>query len=237
MEDQNSITRGIQRAFITVNDLRQEPATDQNGKTVGWRFTPAISNSGNTPAEKMKIFFVTPKTQKMAYSYSIAARDIPGGIIDNRISEEQISWKVGAPQDPEGIAKLNIAGPISNIFRIENLAIGANATVFPFFAGADISDQDAIAAQSGGIGRFFFGYIDYIDVFEHHHMTKYCFRINNYIVRYGMQQSAPSYCRHWNCTDEACDADKIAYERDRAAAEQELVREHHRVPPEQPRPR
>jgi hypothetical protein len=84
------------------------------------------------------------------------------------------------------------------------------------------------------IGHYYYVVIRYHDSFEgtKPHITKYCFAINNFQVTPAGLTSGilPFYtiCKHWNCADEECDKDKIAYDEDVKA---EILR---RRPPQSP---
>jgi len=221
--DANNLTRSIQRAFITVSELRREPVTDQSGKTVSWRFTPAIANSGHTPTEKLAIVSITPRTESEALAAeTFIAMDNGAGLPRPHQDESFVEWELGSPPNPDSVfqwTSVGAAATMKKLLFIENALIGPNATVYPFLAGGDISAQDAIDAQSDKIGRFFYGSIHYDDILGGEgHVTKYCFRIDNFVMRYGVQEPVSSYCRHWNCSDKSCEEDKAAYDKEYAAA-------------------
>lgn len=120
-----------------------------------------------------------------------------------------LSWKIGAPRDPDEL----IDQSSGFIEPLRHLTIGPQGGITASNLSFDFSVNDVAAASSDRIGRFFYGSIRYTDIFERPHTTKFCFRVD------GLQQlgtAAPQIiqgvCQHWNCTDDACKADKAAYQ-------------------------
>jgi hypothetical protein len=77
----------VQRAFITVSELKQEPKFDKDGKVIAWRFTPVIKNTGNTDAEMVTFAAASPMQEWIARPQNI--------LITTFLS---ISAKIGAPR-------------------------------------------------------------------------------------------------------------------------------------------
>jgi hypothetical protein len=216
--DANNLTRAIQRAFITVSELRREPIVDQAGTS--WRYTPAIENSGNTPTDTFSMVAVTPFNQFVVRSTEqlIAMRRNESSGVSRNEDEQLIEWNIGAPPDPDRIFDWPPdQGAQKRTFLITQV-VGPKATIYPFTASAEIGVKNAVDAMSGKLGRFFYGSVHYTDIFGDAHITKYCFRIDGIFMRkLGEGEPTVSPCQHWNCTDQACNKDKAAYEEARAA--------------------
>jgi hypothetical protein len=134
----------------------------------------------------------------------------------DRLAEKEISqcvsWKVGAPYDPDLIFASNSSSAIAH------LTIGPGASTSASFLSDILAKDDGMNAQSDKIGRFVFGSIHYNDIFHKAHVSKYCFRIDGSMYGATGSENLQTVCRHWNCSDEYCDADKKAYDEEFAAA-------------------
>lgn len=183
----------VQRAFITVSELKQELAPDIDGV---WRFTPVIKNTGTTPAENVTLVAVNPRNDLFAPRF-------------NRQEFAFFSWKIGAPRDPDEFLIDNI----SSALRLSDFTIGPQGGgVTASELSVDLTTKDIEASFSNSIGRFIYGSIHYDDVFSSQHVSKFCFRIDGISIRNGKVSPLQSICRHWNCTDQYCQKDKAAYE-------------------------
>jgi hypothetical protein len=123
------------------------------------------------------------------------------------------------PADPEELLAL----PTNYRSRLDitnSVVIGPSATIYPFLGSEEIRAEDALAMQDINkpadfhLGWYFYGAIKYMDVFRNEHITKYCFSIAGWANQPSRPRPFPSFCKHWNCVDDACKADKIAYEMD-----------------------
>jgi hypothetical protein len=199
----NKLTSSIQRAFIVVDELRQEPVTDREGKMITWRFTPVIQNSGSTPAKSVTFVTLTPKND--------------WEFIETDLEYRMSSWRLGAPSDlDENLASAPAGTDL--LYIITNTVLGPHGTILPLFGAEEISVQDADQMQYNrhGLGRFFYGNIRYIDMFDVPHITKYCFTTDGWAAIRGEAKPIPRLCRHWNCVDEECKKDKEKYDREAA---------------------
>jgi hypothetical protein len=205
MTDNNSIAQkaltAVQRAFITVSELKQEPVLDKDGTTISWRFTPVIKNSGPTDAEAVTLVAVTPH---QAFTVRPPQFTING--------YDYLSWKVGAPRDPDELINSPVKAPV----YLSNFTIGPQgASVTASQLTDELTLQDIQNSFSNRIGRFFFGTVHYTDVFGTEHISKFCFRTDGiYIRRPGEAFPIQSLCSHWNCTDKSCPKDRDSYNAD-----------------------
>jgi len=234
--DANDLTKSIQRALVTVSELREETLTDQSGKKL-WRYTPAIKNSGTTPATELNMVNVKPLDNSIVSGVSVMLMfdklrerhdsDIPFQSpheINERLNE--IYWRIGPP-DPEEILDWSPESSAS-LAITRNFILGPMATIYPFDASQEMHAEDALAAQrnAADFGRYFYGAIRYIDVFSpKQHITKYCFNIARWTSRLSGNTPSYSFCPHWNCVDETCEKDKKSYEADRAALDRKKEEE------------
>jgi hypothetical protein len=62
----------------------------------------------------------------------------------------------------------------------------------------------------------FSGEARYEDIFGQYHLTKYCFFIGS--IDAETQKPYVGLCRHWNCADDECNADRAQYDREITAA-------------------
>jgi hypothetical protein len=193
----------VQRAFIVVSGLKEE-AVHTNDKVTGFKFTPIIRNSGNTPAKQVRWATLDP----FNVGFSPQFRQFAGE--DNPVDPDQFF------NQPEKISLIQIGRGI----------LGPQDTLLlaPEFPIDDRAFQSII---SGRLDRFYFGAIRYFDQFsEKERVTKYCYTINNFSSGDGFEASGPGVkapavhpfpvlCQHWNCADEDCAADKKRYEEEK----------------------
>lgn len=198
------------RAFVVVGGLGQNITRDQQGTIQSMSFTPIIVNSGNTPTKDLEFVVIDP--------YSDAV--IRGGADQHPIGP--LPPDIG-PLDPErffddGMDELQkiIIGPQKYILGPK---VALPAITPPF----EITAEKFQLVRNRTYGHYYYGAIRYHDSFDgtKTHITKYCFNINNSQmnpagVTTGM---LPFYtiCKHWNCADEECDKDKLAYDEDAKA--------------------
>jgi hypothetical protein len=212
----------VQRAFITVSELKQDPITDKDGKVSSWRFTPIIKNSGTTPAEAVTLVSVIPHQEFIAR---------PRNLTPERYGF--VSFKVGAPRDPDELIAERESVPV----YLSNFAIGPQGGVTASQLSDELTINDVQNSFANRIGRFFYGSIHYSDVFETQHISKFCFRTDGMTIR-GPGDAFPlqSLCKHWNCTDQSCVKDKESYERELRAALAEYEARPSRPTPTVPAP-
>jgi hypothetical protein len=195
-----------QRAFINVSELRQDPIA---GRPHTYRFTPVITNSGNTPAVNVSLTAVSPRNESDGVTWGMSKHEY-----------DFIASKTGAPADPDDFTASH-----PDEFLLARFTLGPKGTLTASRISENISGEDSVRAAGNDLGRFFFGTVRYEDVFKHSHVSKYCFRINGFDLDPnggGSVEPRQDLCDHWNCTDQYCDADKIAYEAKRDKVQQEF---------------
>jgi hypothetical protein len=222
--NKDSLT-AVQRAFIVVDQLGSQniniPTPD--GKVIQKQVIfPIVQNSGNTPATISEAFFVTPGTD-----FTFTPNPVT---VEPRLQTIGIIMRLGAPQDPSDIMIANQNAP-QGILR--NSVLGPKGVLQPALnAGAEILDTQAgMEAQTDRIGRFFYGVINYTDIFNVPHIEKYCFRIDGALIIGGGTATTPSRCTHWNCADDQCKADKTAYLADLEGVRKEVAEGKKRMQP------
>lgn len=195
----------LQRAFITVSELKESPPDNTADINAPWRFTPIIKNSGSTPALDVKIIFIEPHSDWM---------DFPQGVFGSPQNYFHVSYEVGAPRDPDELIDNPVSGMPYFPILFSNLTIGPQAGLTASSLSSEFSFRDWEKASGNRIGRFLYGSIRYTDVFGGPHISKFCFRVD------GIETGGPgttsrilqSVCQHWNCTDQYCKQDKDAYD-------------------------
>jgi hypothetical protein len=225
LTDTEITNQSVERAFVTVSNLRQEQLKDRTGKLL-WRYTPAIENSGTTPTASVSIITVTPDNdwtvrstllQRAVDALRAKREQIPPDLT-NRIFLQYVE---AGPIDPSEIFawREDERPPLS---LIKNAVLGPKSTIYPPNASAEITVDDVLAMQGvnrpvdNNRGKFFYGAIRYSDIFKHSHITKYCWRIDGYRSTPSGESPFPTLCTHWNCTDDACTKDKEQYEQELA---------------------
>jgi hypothetical protein len=204
----------VQRAFIVVDQLGSADVYKMDGTTktfAGEYFFPLIQNSGNTPATIIRAVLITPHSRMYGSDISDA----------NWRKQNFASFKVRAPVDP---ASLLDSGSESTVTHIQNAVLGPKGMIQPIEGqGSDtIFLNDAFRANRGSFGPYFFGAIEYFDIFNVKHIEKYCFSTNNAMIAGGTGTHVnPIRCSHWNCADKQCDADKEDYDAEVAAVKPE----------------
>jgi hypothetical protein len=220
LKDTLTTNKATQRAFINVSELKQEPAVRLDGVKY-WNVTPVIKNTGNTPALGVSVVVVGPHGEWRTRPKNIDPRDY--GFL---------SYKVGAPRDPDEIFDNPPDSPPDFLKR--NISIGPQGTISASGITSEITAQTALDAMSDKVGRFIYGSIRYFDAFDSFHVSKFCFRIDGFYLRtVGDTMPKQDVCSHWNCTDEYCQKDKEDYRRDLSVAAGEL-RERKARPPLRP---
>ncbi len=220
-EAQIPITResftAVQRAFIVIPDIKMTTLTQEKDRIDGWRFEPVIRNIGNTKTSNFEIF-------------SSTARDFPrilGGYNWNtaELREQCLAKRINVPPDPEmffsaasrrkkGWEWLEFSRDIilpqgelrwSLLDRYQNVV---SKREFPL-----IIDKKMLI-------HYFFGEARYHDVFPGTplHVTKYCFSLNGVTGGNDRPTPIPLVCRHWNCADDECKADRESFEAEIAEA-------------------
>jgi hypothetical protein len=190
----------VQRAFITVSELKIEPASSRDGKYKFVRVTPVIKNSGPTPAIGVSLVVVTPFTDMAAKPAQLT----PYGF-------RFLSWKLKSPRDPDELIESSSAA----MFLRKNFTIGPQGGVTASELTTDMTAQNGVDAQENKIGRFIYGSIRYFDIFNAPHVSKFCFMTDGI---HGITTASEDIelnqdlCAHWNCTDKYCGQDKAAYE-------------------------
>ena len=191
----------VQRAFIIVDQLGTVDVFRTNGtqrEYAGEYFFPIIQNSGNTPAIIAQAILITP------YSSWYGKASI---IDQNR------AFSLRAPADPSALLA---AGPDNTTATlIKNTVLGPKGIIQPVEGhGSDtIFMQQAFTPRPGSFGQYFFGAIEYKDIFNAKHLTMYCFSVNNATINGGTgTHIQPARCSHWNCADKQCDNDRKLYD-------------------------
>jgi len=199
----------VQRAFIVVSGLKEETVRDDAGKVTGYRFSPIIRNSGNTPAKAVEWITINPFSAIWLPQYRQFSR-APAPIDPDEIFHH-----------PEHMIEINhtILGPRDDIPTLPEFAIDAKRF------------QDILG---GRIGRFYFGVIHYRDTFsDEGRVTMYCYTLNNLVDdKDGLELSGPivtgaikarpfvNLCSHWNCADNECAKDRQSYDDEISKARQ-----------------
>jgi hypothetical protein len=216
----------VQRAFISISELREEAIENKAGARI-WRYVPAIENSGNTPAVQLRMISITPLNDWMVgstlrhreFDKLRDQRTLPPADFKERMNEIQIS--VG-PIDPADIFSWR-QDEIPPDSMTKDIVFGPKAKIYLPKTGAEITIDDVLIMSGlkppthptgATIGRFFYGAIEYHDIFNEKRITKYCFRIDSYTIMPSGDKPNVDFCSHWNCTDGTCDDDKRAYEAD-----------------------
>jgi hypothetical protein len=185
----------VQRAFITIVDLQFEATRDAQGKATSWMFIPIIENSGSTPTKDMKV-----------------TRIMTGGPTKPEEGWSQSYPSIKLPHDPGDPDEVYYK---PEPFHPTHLLLGPKARLpLPLSATGGIGVDLLRNVIERGWEHAAFGVIHYYDIFPgtKEHVTKFCFAIgaekttqNEIKPRYGV-------CRHWNCADEECRADRDAYQ-------------------------
>jgi hypothetical protein len=193
----------VQRAFITVSELKIEHVDSADGKVKLLRLTPAIKNTGTTPAVGVSLVLMNPLND-----WTVAPFNLSPPIYFS------LSGKIGAPRDPDELMDNSGASYLRKDFVIgpEGGSLTASGL------STDLPATSGFTAMQNGMGRFIYGSIHYFDVFDHPHLSKFCFRTDGIKM---ITTSNPDdielrqdLCSHWNCTDGYCKADKQAYDSD-----------------------
>jgi hypothetical protein len=188
----------VQRAFITVSELKQEPAVRNDG-TKYWRVAPIIKNTGNTPAVGVSLVVIGPNSEWKIRPEKFTPQDY-----------SLMSFKLGAPRDPDELIGRQ-EGDVD--FSKSGFSIGPQGSVSASKITNEITAQNGIDAQFNKIGRFIYGSVHYFDAFDISHISKFCFRIDGFFQRTpGDTEPLQNICSHWNCSDEYCRKDKEQYE-------------------------
>jgi hypothetical protein len=191
----------VQRAFIVVDELRQEAVMGEGDQRIGWRFTPTIQNSGNTPAIGVSIVALTPNNH---WEIDAARRD--------RTLRTR-AWQLDSPGDPDEVLSPTEMGGINEAF-IANTDLGPHGNIYPIPTIEDIF-PNSFDVNLRGLGVFYYGSVHYKDVFDGQHVTKYCFALGTSTASIGhsnIPKTSPARCRHWNCADtQDCERDKQEY--------------------------
>lgn len=181
-----------QRAFVTVSDLRMDQVVDgADEKIMAWSFTPVIENSGNTP--------------------TISLRYVP--IISGGPTKPETGWNelypgVDLPQVPND--------PDSTFKRSAvhlRVPLGPKSKMPASLTGAGVGVGFLKNTIDKGWRYYVHGAIHYFDAFPGttEHLTKFC-----YVIGASMKgdQVTPHFnlCKHWNCTDADCEADRREWE-------------------------
>jgi hypothetical protein len=204
----------VQRAYVIVTDLPVSTTSYDSG--ISWEYVPAVVNVGNTQSANLGIIEIGPGNM----------RSLIGAKFMFPLTAEQnrkfcISTQLGVPADPDVIFHSPDLRRDTNT-RIFNFIIGPKQPVK--YPAVESRVGSSIGANTvGGMIEmpnvdwpYFFGEIVYNDVFmgTPNHVTKYCFQTTG--VQAGDATHTGGfligYCRHWNCADEECEADKKRYE-------------------------
>jgi hypothetical protein len=155
--------QAVQRAFVVVNELRQDPIRDQSANIVALRFTPVIKNSGITPARTMSFIALNP------HNDSIFLKPSPG-------KARNLAFLLNAPSDPDEI--LFDRPRNAENYITSNVVLGPQSIISPPISGNEsMTVEDLLHTQIGSpqLSRFFYGSIRYFDIFNNQHISKYCF--------------------------------------------------------------
>jgi hypothetical protein len=194
----------VQRAFIVVSGLKEEPVRI-NDKITGFKFTPIIRNSGNTPAKQVRWVTLDPFNAVFIPQFREFCRD------ENPMDPDQI---LNQPEKSPAIhVGRGILGPQDALLLAPEFTIDNRAF------------QDILDGQR--LGKFYFGAIRYFDQFsKNERVTKYCYTISSFSDADGFEATGPglkapsvhpfpAVCKHWNCADEDCDSDKKRYDEEK----------------------
>lgn len=216
---QNEITVQSSRAIVYAKDVRVEK---KDGPTPGrpgqfeayWWFSPVIENGGSTTTKNMRIradAIVDPTRPE------IEAKLPFGMMLGPKQSGGMSHLPEAGPEDPEkGLIEaeeLERQGKSSPIIRT---ILGPH--VLQTIAGFGLPIEETKRHVQEGGRWFVFGAIHYDDRFSNSstRLSKYCFTIGFEITASGELNPTTSPCPHWNCADEECENDKIAYDTETA---------------------
>jgi hypothetical protein len=187
----------VQRAFVFARELGFSVRGTDDPNNPGrypdfWWFAPIIENSGATPTKRLDIaviatcFFPLNITFGFGPLQSLICQDFPAQ----------------GPSDPEETY-------VGKGGKILHTVLGPKDTFST--GGFGITPDYLKQTAAAGKPTFYYGVIHYVDIFDHAHITKFCFNI-------GYNQTAPNkgepaigLCLYWNCIDDECEDDKNRY--------------------------
>lgn len=217
-KDSHIAYTAVQRAFVTMGDLRIDKRQGVAPGKVGskgipatfWWFTPIAQNSGNTPTRFARAFALAT----LAPSFALG----PGqGIVG-----------YNSPVQPVNPDTFRHTRPIK-------LIIGPHASSPIGGIGIPIEALEALhSAQienSNQAKWFIYGQIYYYDLFPGtpEHVTRYCYDIFTKAADDGGLSPSYGLCPHWNCADDECIEDRKEYDDE---VRKEFLKLHKPIPPE-----
>jgi hypothetical protein len=166
----------VQRAFITVKELKFTPHHGDNNKIVSWSYSPVIENSGSTPTKNLEFITASGLGSKGTIGEANEFAPDPDTMFER------------------GYKIRSIIGPhaIGDFFNDRTKGI-------PLIAFEKIQDGGVFQVVLGSIH-----YKDIFDD-EKIHITKYCFIILVLRDDAGVIIPRSIRCERWNCADEECD--------------------------------
>lgn len=197
----------VQRAFVSVDELRATATTTADGETA-ILYTPVIRNSGDTPAFIEEYIAISPGNiwlykhgfasdyQAMVAAWVLKSPSDPARAISTRRTHSDL--------DPAALARSDIfLGPKGVLLPIEGFGAERVTPSQIDRAGPDITRDRVL---------FFAGAIRYRDAFGGMHMTKYCYQIDRVELPGADNKSLTvARCSHWNCADGSCRDDAAQY--------------------------
>jgi hypothetical protein len=77
--------------------------------------------------------------------------------------------------------------------------------------------------MSGDLSPYLYGAVRYSDAYNRPgtHITKFCFNVASGMLSAKITIPIVSRCPYWNCSDDDCNADKAAYEKEIAGLSEE----------------
>jgi hypothetical protein len=204
----------VQRAYIIVTDLIRSDTTHKD--SVEWRYAPFIVNVGGTQTRDLSVIEISPKNMQL-----IAITNFLKPLTSIERREMCIADKLRVPPDPDMFVRSDqLRGDIST--KILHFIVGPKQPI-KIPTQETLFNSSIFAQTHNGLidipnvkFPYFFGEIVYNDVFPRTpiHVTKYCFDFEG--IQAGDANHAGGflvgYCRHWNCADDECEADKTRYE-------------------------
>jgi hypothetical protein len=187
----------VQRAFVTVRDVKIENVLGPDGKTAFWSLTPIIQNSGNTPTKNLNFMIMQTIPIGGIFTFGPNKGDKPTFHATGEICQEpgdpdehlSLMPKPGVGHAPLGP---HVELPVS---VIPGLNIGINLL-------------RAIAAKQELY--YISGVFHYDDIFPGSppHETKFCYQLIAVTPVNGGIRPEYRLCQHWNCADDECVRDR-----------------------------
>ncbi len=196
----------VQRAFISVKIQIEEDYIFNNvygeiKNIKAYRITPVIINTGNTP------------TKNLYYSNFAHACGVGEGDVNRYVNSINLTYYTSSaqcspyePGDPRD-AEQRFPGLPGGKVRA-HIAPHAEHPVSNF------SMPPELFRARKDFRWYFYGIVHYNDVFpyQNEHLFKYCYLVMAEPKRDGELSPQVFQCQNWNCADDECKDDRIAYD-------------------------